>query len=159
MAHKFVRQGFGVVGAQNEKAFLTFLELHDGQQNLDARGGNHIVIVGYAWHDTAWIDWAYNEADMDSSKIIWARDMGYLKNKELLDSYPNRQAWYVDRDDIFSLIVPYEQAMAGWKLALSPELFALPSQGVNQPAGRNVTPRQASGLRSVSLSRIDRSHH
>src|SRR5207248_3863551 len=68
------------------------------KSDLDARGGNHIVIVGYAWHDTAWIDWAYNEADMDSSKIIWARDMGYLKNKELLDSYPNRQAWYVDRD-------------------------------------------------------------
>jgi hypothetical protein len=43
--------------------------------------------------------------------------MGYLKNKELLDYYPDRQVWLVERGDPTGMILPYDQATAPLKLA------------------------------------------
>jgi hypothetical protein len=40
-------------------------------------------------------EWVYNLADIDGSKIVWARDMGAEKNRELLDYYRGRQFWMV----------------------------------------------------------------
>jgi len=127
------------------------------KSDMGARGGKQLLIVHNGYHEVPWIDWIYNEADIDHSHLIWARDMGYLKNKELLDYYPDRQVWYVDRGDTAYRIIPYDQAMANWKLALSPGLFELPSRELNQPARQNAIPPQAPGLRSVSLSKVDRS--
>jgi hypothetical protein len=76
------------------------------KSDLKARGGKHLVIVHHPWHYIPSIDWVYNEADLDHAPVIWARDMGYLKNKELLEYYPDRQVWYVDRGDMMGQIWP-----------------------------------------------------
>jgi hypothetical protein len=87
------------------------------QSELERRSGKQLVIVHYPYRYVPWEEWVYNDADIDHAHVIWARDMGYLKNKELLNYYSDRRAWYVDRGDPASLIAPYDQAMAPFKLA------------------------------------------
>jgi hypothetical protein len=74
---------------------------------LQAMEGKHVVIVHYPRTDVPGQDWIYNKADIDSSKIVWARDMGYGRNQELLRYYPDRHFWYVDRGDPVHRLVPY----------------------------------------------------
>jgi hypothetical protein len=40
----------------------------------------------------------YNRADIDGSKIVWARDMGPEKNQELVDYYRGRKFWMAEAD-------------------------------------------------------------
>jgi hypothetical protein len=44
-------------------------------------------------------EWVYNNADIDGSKVVWARDMGPERNEELLRYYKGRRAWVVAVDD------------------------------------------------------------
>jgi hypothetical protein len=43
-------------------------------------------------------EWVYNAADIDSSKIVWARDMGDRQNQELLNYFSSRRIWQIDGD-------------------------------------------------------------
>ena len=66
---------------------------------LKQRPDRQIVFVRYSdSHDPA-TEWVYNSADLQSSKIIWARDMDRTANHELLNEFPGRRAWilYPDR--------------------------------------------------------------
>jgi len=42
---------------------------------------------------------------------VWARDMGFQANQELLRYYPNRQVWYVDRGS-GATAMPYSSFLA-----------------------------------------------
>jgi len=86
------------------------------QADLEARGGEHLIVVHYQMGSPVQ-DWIYNDADIDHAPVVWARDMGYLKNKELLNYYPRLHAWYVDRGDAAALILPYDRVMGPIKLA------------------------------------------
>ncbi len=87
------------------------------QSELNARSGKQLIIVHYPYGWVPWREWVYNDADIDRAHIVWARDMGYLKNRELLNYYSDRQAWYTDYGDAASLLLPYDQVMAPMKLA------------------------------------------
>jgi hypothetical protein len=93
-------------------AFPRQIERERIQSVLEARGGKHLVIVHYPLTDSPSQDWIYNDADIDHARIIWARDMGYARNKELLDYYPGRQVWYVNHAAFIATLLPYEQAAA-----------------------------------------------
>jgi hypothetical protein len=43
-------------------------------------------------------DWVYNAADIDKSKVVWARQMDTASDRELLNYYQGRQAWLVEPD-------------------------------------------------------------
>jgi hypothetical protein len=76
---------------------------------LDATPGEHIVIVRYEpQHDTDW-EWVYNEADIDHSKVVWARDMGTAQNEELIEYFKGRHVWTVDADEDSPQLLPYEE--------------------------------------------------
>lgn len=66
---------------------------------LDARPGQHVVLVRYAPDFDLDREWVFNKSDIDGSKIVWARDMGNQKNQELLAYYRGRQFWLVQADD------------------------------------------------------------
>jgi hypothetical protein len=54
----------------------------------------------------------YNEPDIDNAKIVWAREMGHLKDRELRDYYRNRNAWLlIHEDNKPPILVPYPHAM------------------------------------------------
>jgi hypothetical protein len=75
---------------------------------LRDRGRGHLVIVRYGPEHSPHDEWVYNEADIDSAKVVWARDMGETQNHELLKYFRTRKVWFldVDKHSAFKL-VPY----------------------------------------------------
>lgn len=76
-------------------------------QWLKNRPGKHLVIVRYDPSHSVNQEWVYNGADLQGSKILWARDMGDSSNQQLLDYYPKRYAWLVEADVYPQRVVPY----------------------------------------------------
>jgi hypothetical protein len=56
------------------------------------------VIVRYSASHDPHFEYVFNRADIDSSRIVWARDMGDARNRELLDYYRDRQVWLLEPD-------------------------------------------------------------
>jgi len=81
------------------------------QAQLSRLPGQHLVIVHYSRRDIPSVEWVYNRADIDNSKVVWARDMGPAENQELLRYFANRRVWYVDRSS-GSMIAPYNSSIA-----------------------------------------------
>jgi len=74
---------------------------------LKAVPGNHLVIVRYGpEHDIWYNEWVYNEADIDHAKVVWARDMGPVKNKELIEYFRDRHVWLVEADETPPRVLP-----------------------------------------------------
>ena len=82
-------------------AMLRKLERYPGQQLAIVRHtpGSHKIGFG----------WVYNRADLNTTKVIWARDMGPAKNEELINYFKDRQAWLVDADDDPPALEPYSE--------------------------------------------------
>jgi len=75
-------------------------------RKLQASPGQHIVIVAYtAGHDLDH-EWVYNDADIDSAKVIWARDMEAPANSELLRYFHDRHVWRLNPDQNPSRLEP-----------------------------------------------------
>lgn len=72
------------------------------ERQLLATGEKHLVVVQYTPDHEPHGEWAYNGADLDGAPIVWARDMGPEKNRELLDYYAGRRVWVLrpDRDPV-----------------------------------------------------------
>lgn len=79
-------------------------------QELEEQGGQHLIIVRYRRqppmhypHD----EWVYNEADIDSADVIWAREMSAWKTRRLLRYFRGRQIWLLEADVEKPQLVPY----------------------------------------------------
>lgn len=69
--------------------------------------GRQLVLVRYGHdHDVLAPEWVYNDADVDSAKVVWARDMGPAKNEELLRYYKDRYIWLLDADQQSPRLIP-----------------------------------------------------
>ena len=79
-------------------------------KELRAKPGNQLVIVHYGRNHVPHEDWINNRADIDASKIVWARDMGDAQNLELLLYFKDRRAWRIDADDPAPTLEPYSLA-------------------------------------------------
>ena len=69
--------------------------------------GRQLALVRRGKHEDLLDQWVYNSADIDTSKVIWAWDMGPEKNRELLDYYKDRKVWLVQPDTDPVSISPY----------------------------------------------------
>jgi hypothetical protein len=76
------------------------------ESQLSGMQGQHLVIVSYGLRDIPSQEWIANNPDLRSAKIIWARDMGAVKNEELLRAYPGRHVWYINRGDPLQQLKP-----------------------------------------------------
>lgn len=75
---------------------------------LEQRSGKHLVIVRYSpTHEPPFDDWVYNGADIDGSKVVWAREMSPADNQELFDYYKDRDVWLAEPDTIPARLSPY----------------------------------------------------
>src|SRR5207248_5498687 len=87
-----------------------------GEQNLDRarliadlnnQSGRDLILVQYSPQHDVHREWVYNSADIDGSKIVWARDMGPVQNAELLEYFKDRRTWWLSADDPSLHLVPY----------------------------------------------------
>jgi hypothetical protein len=69
--------------------------------------GCHLVIVRYKLDHEILNEWVYNRADIDGSKVVWARDMDATQNEELLRYFKNRQVWLLQADETPPELAPY----------------------------------------------------
>jgi hypothetical protein len=63
---------------------------------LELIPGNHLVFVRTKTDEYNLLQWIYNDADIDRSKIVWARDLGPERDAELVRYYAGRDVWMVD---------------------------------------------------------------
>ncbi len=79
------------------------------EEGLDQRPGEHLVLVRYAPQHSFHFTYVYNGADINSSHVVWARDLGQEKNKEILRYFKGRQAWIFLPDAHPPRLEPYQQ--------------------------------------------------
>jgi hypothetical protein len=65
---------------------------------LEAYSGPQLAIVRYAPDHLPFDDWVYNAADIDRSKIVWAREPESRNSVDLLRYFRNRRVWLVEPD-------------------------------------------------------------
>ena len=68
--------------------------------------GQHLVIVFYDPRDIPGEEWIANKPDPRSAKIIWARDMGAVKNEELPGPIRGASVWFAYRNQPWRPLVP-----------------------------------------------------
>src|SRR5262249_396048 len=77
---------------------------------LNAIPGLHLAIVRYAARRNVHSEWVYNSADIDGSKIVWAREIPGRDIQPLLDYFHERQLWLVEPDQSPPQLLPYSEA-------------------------------------------------
>jgi hypothetical protein len=80
-------------------------------RQLESSGGKHLVLVRYTVfvHDVG-DEWVYNGADIDGSKVVWARELDAGSNAKLLAYFGDRQAWLAEPDLTPPRLTPYRDA-------------------------------------------------
>jgi hypothetical protein len=77
-------------------------------KRLSAQEGKQLAIVRYGpKHNAVMNEWVYNRADIDGYKVVWARDIDPLENRELLQYFHDRRAWLVEADEMPPKVSPY----------------------------------------------------
>jgi len=77
------------------------------EAQLENLPGPQLAIVRYLPGHGLLNEWVYNHADIDGSKVIWAREGDATSNRELLHYYRNRKAWLVEPDTTPVRVTPY----------------------------------------------------
>jgi len=77
------------------------------QQKLEQLPGQHLVIVRYEPTHKVFEEWVYNAADIDASRIVWAREMGPAENETLLRYFHGRTVWLLKADETPHRLLPY----------------------------------------------------
>jgi hypothetical protein len=82
-------------------------ERNQVETSLDKLPGEQLAIVRYNSTHIPFNESVYNAADIDASKVIWARDMDAADNLELIHYYKDRKVWLVQPDSLPPTISPY----------------------------------------------------
>jgi hypothetical protein len=65
---------------------------------LEKEEGDHLVVVRYSPHHPPDAEWLCNGADIDRSKVEWAREMGPAQNCEQVNYFGGRRTWLLEPD-------------------------------------------------------------
>ena len=77
------------------------------EAGLEKLPGKQLVLVRYSPGHEVFNEWVYNAPDIDTSKVIWAREMDTVDNEELIHYYKDRKVWLVQPDIGPVITVPY----------------------------------------------------
>jgi hypothetical protein len=77
------------------------------EARLSQLPGGQLAIVRYSPGHNPGDEWVYNRADIDGSKVVWARDADTADNLELIRYYQNRKVWLVEPDVTPARVSPY----------------------------------------------------
>lgn len=77
---------------------------------LQAEPGKHLVMVRYNDDDLSVHDeWVFNGADIDGSKIVWARELDKNQNEKLFKYFKDRKIWLATTQDESLVFGPYQE--------------------------------------------------
>ena len=79
-------------------------------QRLEGDGQRHLVFVRYASDHDCHQEWVYNRADIDSSAVIWAREISPAEDRRLREYCADRKAWVVIADAKPPRLLPCDDA-------------------------------------------------
>jgi hypothetical protein len=79
---------------------------------LTNKPGKHLVIVEYAKFHSPHIDWVSNGAEIDSAKVLWARNIDAQQNAKLISYFRDRQIWLIEPDINNTKLIPYSSSGA-----------------------------------------------
>jgi hypothetical protein len=81
------------------------------QSSLEKLPGKQLVIVRYTSSHNPLEEWVYNSADIDGSKVIWARELDSSNNDDnndkLIRYYKDRRVWLVQPDSTPATLTAY----------------------------------------------------
>jgi hypothetical protein len=124
---------------------------------LEAADGQHLVLVRYDRSHDPRAEWVYNGADIDGSRVVWAREMDDDQNRCLRDYFSGRRAWIVEADASVPRLVPLGQrsVMRGKPpgdpmTALRPRGTVEPRRAVSRAAKPNLSPASLTGYARLS---------
>ena len=83
--------------------------------------GKHLVMVRYGPNHIHDEEWVYNRADINQARIVWAREMGQVKNRDLFAYFKDRSLWILEADERPPILVPYRQNSNGNQGYLRPQ--------------------------------------
>ncbi len=66
----------------------------------------HLMIVTYGPQHSFHHEWVYNEADIDTAKVIWARSMNRRQDCELINFFKDRLIWSLEVNNDDSTVEP-----------------------------------------------------
>jgi hypothetical protein len=77
------------------------------EARLEKSPGKQLAIVRYSPGHNSSNEWVYNAADIEDSKVIWAREMSTEDDLELIRFYKDRTIWLVQPDLSPPTVSPY----------------------------------------------------
>lgn len=69
--------------------------------------GKHLVVVRYTEDHNIHDDWVYNGAEIDTTKVLWARELDPDQNAKLFAYFKDRKIWLVTPDTDNTYLEPY----------------------------------------------------
>jgi hypothetical protein len=80
------------------------------QEKLSQTPGKHLILVRYDADHNLHDEWVYNGAEIDSAKVLWARELDPAQNAKLFAYFHDRQFWLVEPDSDNTELIPYTAA-------------------------------------------------
>jgi hypothetical protein len=77
------------------------------QEKLSHTPGKHLILVRYEEDHNIHDEWVYNGAEIDSAKVLWARELDAEQNAKLLAYFKDRHVWLVEPDKDNTELIPY----------------------------------------------------
>jgi hypothetical protein len=92
---------FGLLTPSNRyligsERYLTDAKHASIEERLGKLPGRHLVLVRYQPGHQVYEELVYNHADIEGSRVVWARSLGAEEDAELMRHYPNREIWMLD---------------------------------------------------------------
>ena len=70
--------------------------------------GKHLIMVRYEEDHNLHDEWVYSGAEIDTAKVLWARELDVEQNARLFAYFKDRQIWLVEPDRDNTELIPYQ---------------------------------------------------
>jgi hypothetical protein len=74
---------------------------------LNQEDGKHLIVVSYGAAHSVHNEWVYNAADIDRSKVVFARAINSTQDCQLVKYFKSRRLWSLDVNGSIAKLEPY----------------------------------------------------